>query len=196
MIEKLKQLEKEIKNVNHELIREKRKTYKKRLQIRKKKLLKEYKQFKKFLLELAKMRKLDIWLIDLTAISVKTLKTKKQRYFKDSEKYYNDKNLLVAYNFKHGYGYAIETEYTQITKRDLQKLLNLLPNNAEVITDNRHKYVQTLNKSFTMQIERLFGWIKKPIYKQLKTNKITTIEQLINLYKKELQKWNIIPYGF
>jgi len=47
-----------------------------------------------------------------------------------------------------------------------------------------------------MQIERLFGWIKKPIYKQLKTNKISTIEQLISLYKKELHKWNIITYGF
>jgi len=33
MIRKLKELEKEIKNVNKELIREKRKTYKKRLQI-------------------------------------------------------------------------------------------------------------------------------------------------------------------
>jgi hypothetical protein len=195
-IKLLKQIKKEIKEINHKLMGEKRKTYKIKLWKKRKRLIKQYKEIKKTLIKLHKKHLLDIWLIDLTAISIKPLSLKKSRYLKTLGKYYNDENLLIAYNFHLGYGYSLKTKYTQITKRDLAKLLNLLPKDAIVITDNRHKYVQTLNKSFTMTIERLFGWIKKPIYTQIKNMENLTISQLIQIYKHQLQKWNIITYGF
>ena len=189
-VTRLKVLETELKQLNKLLMKEKRKTYRLRLKRTKRKLLKQIKQLKAQLVKLHNSRQLDIWNIDITAISILGLKRKKQRYLKYCGRYYNDKNLLIAYNFSRMYGYAILTRYAQITRKDLEKLLSYLPQNSEVVTDNRHKYTNTVTKALTQPIERLFAWIKKSVYADIKDKKID-IKTLMDKYLEQLEKWDI-----
>jgi len=211
-IKDLKEIEYNLDAVNYELIREKRKTKKQKLLRLKRKLLKQYKTYKRSLKVLHRKHDLDVWNIDLTSMSVVAKNENKARYLRNMEKYFSDYNFLVAFNFKRNIGFSLLTKYQQITKTDLaiiQNYIRRIDKYAEIITDNRHKYTNNLNKDFTMEIERLFAWIKHPILKEIKDLRYTKrvkgkslifhdldVNILLSMYKQQFKYRHIQPINF
>jgi hypothetical protein len=193
LILELKALEEQLKDVNYMLISEKRKVRKREYRELKNKILRKLKMIK----HLAKEKLLtynNIFLIDKTSISIVSVKQKKKRYYGNYKI-----NLAIAYNFALGYGFAYANSINQITRKDIETLLKYIKPNCDnpiLLTDNRHKYANNVEKAISQTIERLFSRIKKPIYTLLNNGYITSFNDLLKAYKEKLKEFNIIPINF
>ena len=146
------------------------------------------------------------FIVDLTTISVLPLSLKKSRFLRNSEGYHK-KALLVAKRKSLMFAYL--TNNSQIVKHDVEIFKTLierqLKENIIILTDNRHKVSITVNKRTTMEIERVFSQMKKPIYAEIKKyqnyNKgliYTNLpyDKIFNLYCERLKRLNIHPLNF
>lgn len=148
------------------------------------------------------------YLIDLTVMSVVGLSAKKSRYLRDTKGiYHNDIAFLVAK--KGDRMFAYKTKYSQILAKELNQfkaiLHNITKESVSFLTDNRHRFAITVSKHTTMEIERVFSRLKKPIYAELKRRQywkngllITniTIEDLFEIYFKRMKELNILGVNF
>jgi len=181
-------LNENLREINKSLLKEKRKTKRIGFQKIKRKILKKLKIVSK----LAIRHLLDypeIYLVDSTAISIKPIKHK--RYLGEYRL-----NFLIAYNFKLGYGWALLTKTLKIRRKDMEKLHRRIKANCKnpiVLADSRNKYANCVDKTISQTIERLFSWIKKPIYSYCKD---ITFQELLELYKMKFEQYNIIPINF
>jgi len=196
-IMELKELENQLAEVNKALIREKRKVRKETYAKLKRKIVKKLKIVRKLAIKKLKDYP-NIFLVDKTAISIISVGKHKQRYFREG-KYYYTIDLAIAYNFNLGYGFAYASSIQQITKTDIKTLLEYIKPNCDnpiLLTDNRHKYANNVEKAISQTIERLFSQIKNPIYTMLKEDKIKDFNDLLNAYCDKLNEFNIIPINF
>ena len=168
--------------------------------------LREERKLRKYLKKIIKELIGKGFIVDLTTISVLPLSLKKSRFLRNSEGYHK-KALLVAKRKSLMFAYL--TNNSQIVKHDIQIFKTLierqLKENIIILTDNRHKVSITVNKRTTMEIERVFSRIKKPIYpkireyQQFKDGKILTnlpYDKIFNLYCERLKDLNIYPLNF
>jgi hypothetical protein len=189
----LKELESQLDEINKSLIAEKRKVRKESYGKLKRKTIKKLKVIRRLAIQKLKAYP-NIYLIDKTAISIVSVNRHKRRYWLNHRL-----NLCIAYNFSLGYGFAVMDNLNQITKGNVNTLLAYIKPNCDnpiLLTDNRHKYANSVEKAISQTIERLFAQIKNPIYTQLKNNEIKTFSQLFNVYKLRLKEFNIIPINF
>ena len=146
------------------------------------------------------------FIVDLTTISVLPLSLKKSRFLRNNLGYYK-KSMLVAKRDKLMFAYL--TNNSQIIKYDIQIFKTLIERQLKekiiILTDNRHKVSITVNKRTTMEIERVFSQMKKPIYAEIKKyqkyNKgliYTNLpyDKIFNLYCERLKRLNIHPLNF
>jgi len=187
------ELENQLNELNRSLIAEKRKVRKIAYAKLKRKTIKKLKLVRRLAIKKLKDYP-NLYLIDKTSISVISVNSHKRRYW-DNKRL----NICVAYNFNLGYGFAYMDNINQITKNNIAVLLSCIKPNCEesiILTDNRHKYANNVEKAVSQTIERLFAQIKNPIYTQLKNNEIKTYNELLNSYKLRLKEFNIIPINF
>ena len=168
--------------------------------------LREERKLRKYLRIILKQLTEKGFLVDLTTISVLPLSLKKSRFLRNSEGYHK-KALLVAKRKSLMFAYL--TNNSQIVKHDVEIFKTLierqLKENIIILTDNRHKVSITVNKRTTMEIERVFSQMKKPIYAEIKKyqnyNKgliYTNLpyDKIFNLYCERLKDLNIYPLNF
>jgi hypothetical protein len=181
-------LNENLREINRSLIKEKRKTKRQQFSKIKRKILKKLKIVAKMAIRNL-LNYPEIYLVDSTAISIKPIKHK--RYLENYKL-----NFLIAYNFKLGYGWALLTETLRIRRKDMEKLHRRIKancKNAIVLADSRNKYANCVDKTISQTIERLFSWIKKPIYPYCKD---ITFDELLDLYKMKFEQYHIIPINF
>jgi len=110
--------------------------------------------------------------VDLTVLSVKPCSSKTSRYLRNREGYHSDLNLICAWSETKGRGYALFTNGTQITRRDVTRLGGYVAaadgETPDFYTDNRHRCAVTMPKAQTQVIERKFSLIKRDVYGQIK----------------------------
>ena len=191
------ELENQLDEINKSLVAEKRKVRKEAYAKLKRKIVKKLKTIRNLVIKKLTTYE-NVFFVDKTAISVIGVNKHKQRYFREGRYYYTI-DLAIAYNFKFGYGFAYASSIQQITKTDIDKLLEYIkPNcyNPILLSDNRHKYANNMEKTVTQTIERLFSQIKNPIYSLIKDGKINSFNDLLNAYCLQLQKFKIEPINF
>jgi hypothetical protein len=191
------ELENQLNELNRSLIAEKRKARKIAYAKLKRKTIKKLKLVRRLAIKKLKDYP-NIFLVDKTAISIISVGKHKQRYYREG-KYYYTVDLAIAYNFNLGYGFAYASSIQQITKTDIKTLLEYIKPNCEepiILSDNRHKYANNVEKTISQTIERLFSQIKNPIYTMLKEDKIKDFNDLLNAYCDKLNEFNIIPINF
>jgi hypothetical protein len=186
-------LNEQLKEINRSLIKEKRKTKRIAFSKIKRKILKKLKIVKNLAIRYL-LSYPNIYLIDSTAISINPVKH--YRYLKDYRL-----NFLIAYNFNLGYGWAVLTKIiNRIARKDMEKLQVRIYANCEnpiILCDLRNKYANRVDKTVSQTIERLFSWIKKPIYTDIENIKETiTFNELLEFYKMKFEQYNIIPINF
>jgi len=168
--------------------------------------LRKEKKLRKILRKIIKDLVANGFLVDLTTLSVLPLSLKKSRFLRNEKGYYQ-KSLLIAKKDKLMFAYL--TNNSQIVKADIQIFKTLIERQLKekiiFLTDNRHKVSITVSKSVTMEIERIFSQIKKPIYCEIKkyqkfnNGKIYTdleYDTVFNLYCERLKRLNIHPLNF
>jgi hypothetical protein len=186
-------LNEQLKELNKSLIKEKRKVKRLAFKKLKRKVLRKLKIVKHLAVQNL-LNYSNIFIIDSTAISINPIKH--YRYLKDYRL-----NFLIAYNFNLGYGWALMTKIiNRIARKDMEKLRERIYVNCDnpiILCDLRNKYASQVDKTVSQTIERLFGWIKKPIYSVIQDIKETiTFEELLELYKIKFEQFNIIPINF
>ena len=201
---RIKEIEIEVKHLNSERMRYAHKRNNKTRMEALKRQIKKLKIERKTIIELAVKKG---YLIDATSMSVISVKSHTARYLRNKDDYYNEHNFIFAKHENTLYAYL--TSNINIRSKDLS-IMKALIHKVErkdiiFVTDNRHNYCITASKKYTMEIERIFSRIKKPIYRKLKpkqrwANRIfytdVSIERLFDMYLTQFKKLNVKPLNF